>query len=290
MISAFPYVGGKTLLSGWITGVLPSHETYVEPFGGSAAVLLNKPRSTTEVYNDLDGDIVHFFEVARDRPDELVDWINRTPYSEQLHNEYADQFYSGERVDDPIERAGRFLYLRYSQFGGKYAQKSGFKRDTARTRTTESQTWAAVDERIDQICQRLQGVSIQNASFESVIDRYDSRDTVFYCDPPYLNKEDTYRVDGFDHDELATALQGIDGKAIVSYTARPQGLYDGWTELFRSHYHDAGNRKHDKQEKKTERLIMNYEPTDVARFVDHEQKTLIADGGSAEFAGETDHE
>ena len=288
MISAFPYVGGKTLLSDWITGVLPSHETYVEPFGGSAAVLLNKPRSTTEVYNDLDGDIVHFFQVARDRPEELVDWIQRTPYSEELHNQYADAFYSGERSDDAITRTGRFLYLRYSQFGGKYAKKSGFKRDTARTKTTESQTWAAVDERIDEICQRLQGVSIQNGSFESVIDRYDSAKTVFYCDPPYLHKEDTYRVDGFDHDELATALQGIDGKAIVSYTDRPQGLYDGWTELLRSHYHDAGNRKHDNQEKKTERLIMNYEPTDVARFVDHEQKTLIADGGRAEFAGNSD--
>jgi len=285
MISAFPYVGGKTLLADWITGVLPDHQTYVEPFGGSAAVLLNKPRSSVEVYNDLDGDIVQFFEVARNQPDELKNWIERTPFSEELHSEWANEFYSGKRADDPIKRAGRFLYLRYSQFGAKYNSNSGFKRDTPRPRRTESQRWSTVSEDIDEICQRLQGVSIQNASFEDVIDRYDSPETVFYCDPPYLNKESTYRVDGFSHMELADALGGIEGYAIVSYTDRPAGLYDGWNELLRDHYHDGGSRKDGLQDKKTERLIMNYETDDAPKFVDHEQQQLIADDGRSAFAG-----
>jgi len=106
-MSAFPYIGGKTHLSRWIADQLPQHTVYVEPFGGSASVLLNKPRSDIEVYNDLDRDIVQFFEVARDRPDELAEWVRRTPYSQELHSEWVEQFYNGERADDPIKRAGR---------------------------------------------------------------------------------------------------------------------------------------------------------------------------------------
>ena len=68
MLSAFPYIGGKTRLADWIQSHLPAHNTYVEPFGGSAAVLLNKPRSKVEIFNDKDGDVVNFFEVAREHP------------------------------------------------------------------------------------------------------------------------------------------------------------------------------------------------------------------------------
>lgn len=272
--SAFPYTGGKTKLVGFIREQLPNHVTYVEPFGGSAAVLLNKPRSSIEVYNDLDGDVVQFFEIARERPDELAEWLRRTPFSEELHAEWADEFYSGERPDDPVERAGRFVYLRYSQFFGKYASKSGFKRDTSRTRVGESMTWKGVPERIEQLCQRLQGVSIQNTHFREIIEFYDDEETVFYCDPPYLGTEDSYRVDDFDHSDLADALHDIDGHAIVSYSDRPNGMYGGWTELTRDHYHDSGCRKDEEEEEVTERLLLNYDPDTITPFVDGGQTTL----------------
>lgn len=286
-LSAFPYVGGKTRLAGWITDHLPEHTVYVEPFGGSAAVLLNKPRSNIEVYNDLDGDVVQFFEVARDRPDELAEWCRRTPYSEELHAEWVQAFYSGERPDDPVERAGRFLFLRYTQYAGKYEGPSGFKRDTPRTRVGESTTWAAVPERVDDVCARLQGVSIQNRHFAEVIEHYDGDDVVFNLDPPYVGKEHSYRVTDFDHADLADALDGIDGYALVSYTDRPDGLYDGWEERTRSHYHDSGARKGEDEEQVTERLLLNYDPDAVPRFVNSEQQTLVAstDGGNSRSVG-----
>lgn len=282
-LSAFPYVGGKTRLAGWITDHLPQHTVYVEPFGGSAAVLLNKPRSSIEVYNDLDRDVVQFFKVAREQPDELAEWARRTPYSEELHQRWTKEFYSGERPDDPVERAGRFLFLRYTQFAGKYEGPSGFKRDTPRTRVGESTTWKAVPERVDEVCNRLQGVSIQNRDFAEVIDHYDGPDVVFYLDPPYLDKEHSYRVTDFEHGDLADALDGIEGYAIVSYTDRPEGLYDGWLEMTRGHYHDAGTRKDEDEDEEnvTERLFLNFSPDDVPRFVDAQQQTLktVADGG-----------
>lgn len=272
-LSAFPYVGGKTTLSGWIIDQLPDHTVYVEPFGGSAAVLLNKPRSNIEVYNDLDRDVVQFFEVARERPEELAEWCRRTPYSEALHEEWARAFYSGERPDDPVERAGRFMFLRYTQFAGKYRNKSGFKRDTPRTRTGDSGVWRGVDERIDAVCERLQGVSIQNRHFRDVIEFYDDEHTVFYCDPPYLDKEASYLVDDFVHGDLADALEGIDGHAIVSYTNRPEGMYSDWSELTRAHYHDSGAKKDESEEEVTERLFFNFDPAKCGTFLGP-QRTL----------------
>ena len=288
MMSAFPYIGGKTHLSRWITDQLPQHTVYVEPFGGSASVLLNKPRSDIEVYNDLDRDIVQFFEVARDRPDELAEWVRRTPYSQELHSEWVEQFYNGERADDPIKRAGRFVFLRYTQYAGKYAGPSGFKTDTPKTRVGESSTWRTVPDRINDLCDRIQGVSIQQRDFAEVIDHYDGENVVFYVDPPYVDKEHSYRVTDFDHADLADALEGIDGYAAISYTNRPDGLYTDWTEITRDHHHDAGARKDKSHDQVTERLILNYDPNTTPKFVDRQQQTLTADGGWTANAGNSD--
>lgn len=272
-LSAFPYVGGKTNLADWIISQIPEHTVYVEPFGGSAAVLLNKPRSPVEVFNDRDGDVVHFFEVARERPDELAEWCRRTPFSEELHNEWMSEFYNVVRPDDPLERAGRWMFLRYTQFGGKYSGPSGFKRDTPRCRQGASSPWRDAPNRVDAVCDRFQGVSIQNADYTEVIGRYDSPETVFYTDPPYLGKEDTYRVDDFDHAELAGELEDIEGYALVSYTDRPDGLYPDWLELTREFGHDAGNRTGHTKEV-TERLLCNFDPSEVPKFSAAAQSSL----------------
>lgn len=274
-LSAFPYIGGKTNIANWILDHLPDHHVYVEPFGGAAAILLNKPRSQIEVYNDVDGDVVHFFDVARDRPEELIEWVRRAPFAEELHDRWKDEFYAGERPDGDIERAGRFLLLRYTQFGGKYHSPSGFSRDTLRTRVGESRSWMRVPEKIKAVCERLQGVSIQCGDFREVIERYDSPETLFYCDPPYLNKEDLYPgADGFSHKELAAALSDVDGFALVSYSDRPDGLYSSWHEVTRESYHNAGARGEKNSKQVNERLLMNFDPSEVPKFVGPQQTTL----------------
>lgn len=263
--SAFPYIGGKTALVNWITDQLPDHTTYVEPFGGSASVLLNKPRSDVEVFNDLDSDVVTFFEVARTRPEELAEWCRRTPFSQELHNEWTDQFYHGERPDDDLIRAGRWLFLRYSQFAGKVAAPSGFKRESAGDPkgTREARNWARVPARIEQVADRFAGVSVLNEDFRDVVDRYDSPETVFYVDPPYVDKEDLYHEQA-NHAELASVLNDCQGRVLVSYTDFPEDLYSGWTVLERSHAHNAGATG----KEVSERLICNFDPERTQGFVD----------------------
>jgi len=111
--SVFAYPGNKASLSDWIIEHLPDHRLYVEVFGGAAGVLANKPQSHNEVYNDIDEDLVQFFDVLRDRHEELVEWLRRVPYSREKYNEWVVPWYHEDwRPEDPIERAGVFFFHR----------------------------------------------------------------------------------------------------------------------------------------------------------------------------------
>jgi DNA adenine methylase len=77
----FAYYGGKTTLATTIADLLPAHDHYVEPFAGSLAVLLAKPATKWETVNDLDGDLVTFWRVLRDRPEDLARAAMLTPHA-----------------------------------------------------------------------------------------------------------------------------------------------------------------------------------------------------------------
>lgn len=103
---AFGWYGGKFSHLDWLLPLLPETIHYCEPFGGSAAVLLNRKPSPVETYNDVYGDVVLFFRVLREQPDELIRAIGLTPFSrEEL--EIACSEPSSALSD--IERARRFF-------------------------------------------------------------------------------------------------------------------------------------------------------------------------------------
>ena len=103
--SALRYFGGKWALAPWIIGHMPEHRVYVEPFGGAASVLLRKPRSKIEIYNDLDDEIVGLFRILQNptQCQTLVRVLKRTPYARR---EFELAFRS---TDDPLERARQRL-------------------------------------------------------------------------------------------------------------------------------------------------------------------------------------
>jgi hypothetical protein len=78
---AFGWYGGKYSHLDWLLPLLPRTHHFCEPYGGSAAVLINREPSPVETYNDLDGDVVNFFRVLRDKKDELIEKIGLTPFS-----------------------------------------------------------------------------------------------------------------------------------------------------------------------------------------------------------------
>ena len=270
--NCFPYPGNKARHSKWILEHIPEHECYVELFGGAAGVLFNKPRSKIEVYNDLNGDIPHFFRVLRDSGDELQEWLRNVPYSRELHDEWATAYFSGERSDDDIERAGRFFTLRYTNFGGDAESKCGFKSNFG-TRPMSNGFANKVD-KLHQFRNRLRTVEIDSATAFDVIDRHDSADTVFYADPPYEGTEHRYKSEGFDHSKLARKAKEVDGKIIISYDSIPTQYDESFNVVSKLSDH-AMSHTHNGGKKATEYLIMNYDSKGEPIMSEVGQQTLI---------------
>jgi len=271
--NVFSYPGAKTLLSPWIIDHFPDHEVYVEPFAGSAAVLVNKEPSSVEILNDQDGDIVHFFETLRDRGEELEEWLRNTPFSREHHNEYADQFYKGYRPVDDVERAGRFFYLRSTQFAQKYTDKSGFRLSTARNHATEFQN--RVDE-LHKFRDRLQKVQIENLDYAELVERTDGEEVLFYFDPPYVDEgDDLYsHSQQFDHQRFVDVLEKVEGRWVVSYTDLPDGMDDGYHVVSQERRGTMRTGQGDWEQTNTERLVLNFDPEQTAMFSEHEQARL----------------
>ena len=228
----FAYPGSKTTYAGWIIDHIPEHTQYIEPFGGAASVLVAKPRSQLEVYNDLNGDCVQFFRAVRDRPDELKHWVENTPYSRQLFNEYVESYPNWP--DDIVEYAGRFIFVQSACFGGKGLTVNNptysVVKASSKLRDDNSNKWDNKPENISRVTKRFKSVNIEQLDYAELVDKYDHEDAFFYFDPPYVDVgDDYYQVEegGFNHKRFVDTLHDMEGKWLVSYDQNlPNGLED----------------------------------------------------------------
>lgn len=241
-----PYYGAKGRLAPWIASLLPAHRVYVEPFAGSAAVLFAKPAAQHEVINDLDGNVIAFFKVLRDQPDELARACQLTPYA---RDEYRAASLDDETVDD-LERARR-VFVRATQAfnadglaGGRSGSWSTGFRGTGRLGRAQACAVADSADRLLDVADRLRGVVIENRAAANLIATYDRPDAAFYVDPPYLGstrsgldacrrRTSNYRHDMPDeesHRALASVLRECAGAVLLSgYDSDLYAeLYDGW--------------------------------------------------------------
>jgi DNA adenine methylase len=223
--------GGKFYLCQRIVQQFPPHHTYVEPFGGAASVLLNKPRSPVEVYNDLDERITRLFRVVRDQGPEFHRRLSVTPYSEV-------EFQEAERpAQDEIEQARRdFVRWRLSLGGRGDSFSFTLHRVRRGMADVVSGYLSMIDEELPRIVERLRTVQIVQRPALDVIRTWDGPETLIYCDPPYLHStqhEGSRSIYGCemsegDHRELADVLKRCQSRIILS--GYPSDLYD---ELYR---------------------------------------------------------
>lgn len=259
----FGWYGGKYNHLSWLLPLLPPSHHYCEPFGGSAAVLLNRDSSPVETYNDLDGEVVNFFRVLRQQKDELIEAIGLTPFSREEFFE-ACQTEAGNL--SPLERARRF-FIRARQVRTGLAQTASLGRwanckNTSRAGMAGAVSrWLGSVEGLPEIALRLLQVQIENRPALNVIEIYDSPQTLFYCDPPYPHesrgdaKAYGYEMNDADHSKLAKLLNRIQGRAAVSgYRCDLMDqLYRDW------HCVEAPTKKcHSSKKPRTEALWMNY--------------------------------
>lgn len=224
------WYGGKYYLAPHIIPLFPKHQTYLEPFGGGASVLLNKAPAPIEVYNDLDHRIVRVFRVLRDDPEEFQRRLALTPYSEA---EFLAAKQPSDDIDcDDIELARRdLLSWRLSRSGAG----ESFSYTTQRVRRgmadVVSGFLSCIDDQLPLIVERIRRVQILCRPAAEVIVKWDSPNTLIYCDPPYLpetrekNSQNVYlhEMPIEAHVELAKVLNAVQGSVVLS--GYPSELY-----------------------------------------------------------------
>lgn len=218
-----------------IAELLPAHDHYVEPFAGSLAVLLAKEPVGWETVNDLDGDLVNFWRVLRDRPEELERAAMLTPHSRE---EYET---SKTLEGDDLERARR-VWVRLTQGRSNSMKPTGWRfRADASMGTSLPDYVDAYARRLHGAADRMRRVSVENRDAIAMIEQYGSEHTVcIYADPPYLGstRASNYAHEMLEDDlhvQLAEALRGCKASVVLSGYASPlyEELYPGWhrTEL-----------------------------------------------------------
>lgn len=212
------YHGGKWKLAPWIISHFPKHRVYVKPFGGGGSVLLRKPRCYAEVYNDLGGEIVNLFRVARDDGERLAMLCELTPFARA---EFAGSY---EPDACPLEQARRTLVRSFMGFGSNSLhQKSGFRANSNRSGTTPAHNWMNYPEALRITIQRLRGVVIENRDAIACMKHHDTPETLHYADPPYVFSTRTdakadypHEMTDSDHAAFAQEIESLQGMVIVS--------------------------------------------------------------------------
>lgn len=260
---AFGWYGGKYSHLEWLLPLLPEANHYCEPFGGSAAVLLNRAPAPVETYNDLDGEVVNFFRVLRNQKEALIEAIGLTPFSRE---ELRMAVTPTDGLTD-LERARRF-FVRARQVRTGLAQTASEGRwanciNTSRAGMAGAVSrWLGSVEGLAPIVERLLRVQIENRPALDVIRMYDSPQTLFYCDPPYPHstrgdsKAYAYEMTDAEHLALSAALHAVKGKVAISgYRCELYDtLYADW------HCIEATPKTaHSVKQLRTEALWVNYQ-------------------------------
>ena len=223
------YFGGKPLIGPAIDALLPEHQHNVEPYCGSLAVLLAKPSSGHETVNDLDGRLMAFWRILRDRPVDLARVCALTPHARAEHAASYDDPGPG----DDLERARR-VWVMLTQGRAGTQRRTGWRHYVKAGGSTSMPDYlAAYVDRLAPAAERLAHVSLECMPALDLIAKYGREPSVLlYVDPPYLGSTRTRSQDGYphemrsegDHRDLAEALNAASAAVVVS--GYPSDLYD----------------------------------------------------------------
>lgn len=242
------YYGSKYTLADWIISHFPAHRHYVEPFGGAANILLQKEPSAIETYNDLNKSLVNFFRTLRDEPEQLVEKIKLTPWARE---EFARCLEHSEDTP-PIEWARRlFFHLNMSYAGSFKSSPGNFRRAKGGRRNV---TRDIKPENLFEASKRFLSVQIENRDAFKLIREFDSPDTLFYLDPPYVfstrgnqSKSYSHEFTDSDHYEFAELLYSLQGFVVLSGydSAIYKELFEdkGWIRRDKEMLTLSGNKK-----------------------------------------------
>jgi DNA adenine methylase len=238
-LSLVRWAGGKGKQLNELLPLVPTTRIYVEPFGGGCSVLLNRERSEVEVYNDLDYALVNLFEVLRDdnTADEFARLVDLSPYSREVF----ETCLSFDGIADPVRRAVAFYTVLNQSISGKRLARKG---DWARGRNDNlAQRWYQRQEKLGAIHERIRNVQIECRDALDILQEWDTVETTFYCDPPYIldtrSGKRYYAVEPGDeyHKDLVDVLLHVKGNVVLSGYDHPtyfRLVEEGgwWTDIY----------------------------------------------------------
>ncbi len=281
-----PYYGGKFNKVGkFIAEILPVHRHYIEPCGGMAGVMMLKAPSFCEVYNDIDNNLVNLFEVVRD-PEMvqiLTEKLNLTPYSREEWRRCQRTF---RTETDPIEKARKTYVTLSMGFLGSLGNKS-FSYGGTKYESSVARTYFNGLESLPLIHKRIKNLIIENQDCLVVAKKWDSKDSLFYWDNPYLKdtrvtfNDYSHEMTNEQHQETLDFVTSCKGKVIMS------GYYhemyvdalesNGFTRIDVPTF-SRGSRSNGKEydSKRTECLWVNYQPSDYSNqlFSTHRKEAV----------------
>lgn len=210
MNSFISWIGGKKLLRNKIIEQFPEeYDRYVEVFGGAGWVLFAKDRKGTEVYNDINSNLVNLYKCVKHHPEALQKELDGILMSREL---FQDAIWDTRGLTD-IQRAARFFVAIKESFGSRME-----------TFGLQPKNMKASVDFLKIASERLNTVVIENRDFDKIIQSYDKEDTLFYLDPPYY-KTERYYQGGFkpeDHKRLRESLGNIQGKFLLLHNDCPE--------------------------------------------------------------------
>lgn len=209
--------------------MIPKHNCYVEPFGGSGCVLFFKEQSKVEVYNDLNSWLVNLYRIIRNQPQEFLDALEYLPYSREEYH-YGLKLYQTlrdtERNLSDIEKAVLFFLVIRSSFNAKVGASFSYS-----CVGSKGSSWRNSMDLIFPAHQRLREVVIENIPYYECFRRYDDKETLFYLDPPYptgtriSSKDYEFEMSDQDHEEFLMQCLNLKGMCIIS--SYHNYIYDG---------------------------------------------------------------
>jgi DNA adenine methylase len=261
--SFFPYIGGKLRLADKIISLMPKHNVYIEVFGGSAKVLLNKPPSKIEIYNDYNKQLANLFYVTAFKFDEFIEKLNRTAYSREIFYQFREEL-KNIKIDKlgDIDAAIKTYYLLHISFSGDL-QACSFSLSTV---NNKAKIFFRGLDKLYAIQERLRNVVIESLDFRDILKKYKDKENAFlYIDPPYYGV--SYYNSNFskkDHEELLSLLKTAKAKWLLSGYAND--LYNNMLKDFhrieipavKHSYGVTTNSKNKDKPRATEIIWMNY--------------------------------
>lgn len=249
MKSFISWIGGKNLLKKEIIARFPeeSYDFYVEVFGGAAWVLFHKERhAETEIYNDLNGELVNLFRCVKYHCSELQRELHHVLNSREMFNGFINE--NPSYLTD-IQRAARFFTLIKTSYGSKCGTFGCAKKDVS-----------VMTDYLSAIEERLKSVVIEHKDFEDIINSFSKKKTLFYLDPPYYGTEKYYSAafSQDDHIRLKSSLENINCKFILTYNNCDyiKFLYDSFRIVEVERYNNLTTTRGGRYYK--ELIIMNY--------------------------------